>query len=135
MNDILEIKESLIKHIRKDKSRKELNFDECFDCAYRPVGKKTCENINSLLEDALNLIKSLEPRVLGVNEIVEGDGYWLTVMDNNFVNRPVICIHKEDDAKKKYITLAWQFGTFSWETETYGTEWRLWSSKPIGREW
>lgn len=132
---LLEIEESLIKHLRKENSRANLYLDECFDCAYRPSGKKTCDDLNPLLNDALSMIKKLEPRVIGLSEIEEGEGYWMTSMSSDFVPRPVICVHNEKDARKPYITLAWQYGTFSWEAETYGTEWRLWSAKPIGREW
>ena len=130
MNDLLEIKESLIKHIHLERSRTELNHDECFSCAYRPDGEDTCETLRPLCEDALEMIKKLEPHILGLNEIKEGEGYWVDMMDDDFVDRPVICVHIENDARKPYITLAWQFGTFSWEAETYGTEWCLWSARP-----
>ena len=133
MNDLLEIKESLMKHLRKENSRANLYLYECFACAYRPDGKKTCDDLNPLLDDALSMIKKLEPHVIGLSEIEEGEGYWMDSLSNSdFVPRPVICVHNEKDARKPYITLAWQYGTFSWEAETYGTEWRLWSAKPIG---
>ena len=135
MNDLLEIKESLIKHLHLEDSRTNLNHDECFDCAYRPAGKDTCEDLIPLIGDALSMIKKLEPHVIGLSEIEDGGGYWLTTMSNDFIPRPVICVHNEKDAGKPYITLAWQYGTFSWEAETYGIEWRLWSAKPIGCEW
>lgn len=135
MNDLLEIKESLIKHLHLENSRVSMNFDECFACAYRPDGKNTCDNLNPLINDALNMIKKLEPHVVGLSEIEDGGGYWLTTMFSDYKPRPVVCVHNEKDARKPYITLAWQYGTFSWEAETYGIEWRLWSAKPIGREW
>lgn len=131
MNDILKIKESLIKHLHLEKSREDLNCDECFDCAYRPDGKDTCDDLIPMIDDALSMIKKLEPRVIGLSEIEEGEGYWMTSMSSDFVPRPVICVHNEKDTRKPYITLAEQYGTFSWEAETYGTEWRLWSAKPI----
>ena len=135
MNDLLEIKESLIKHLRMENSRANLNFAECFSCAYRPDGKDTCENLNPLIEDTLSVIKKLEPHVIGLSEIEDGEGYWLTMISSDFIPRPVICVHNEKDARKPYITFAWQYGTTSFEAETYGIEWRLWSAKPIGREW
>ena len=131
MNDLLEIKESLIKHMHLENSRTNLNFDECAACAYRPSGQDTCDDLIPLLDGALSMIKKLEPHVLGLGEIAEGEGYWMTMMSSNFIPRPVICVHNEKDARKPYITFAWQFGTFSLEAETYGTEWRLWSAKPI----
>ena len=135
MDELLEIKESIIKHLRKEKSRANLYLDECFACAYRSDGKKTCDDLNPLIDDALSMIKKLEPHVIGLSEIEEGEGYWMTTMSRDSKPLPVICVHNEKDAGKPYITFAWQYGTFSWEAETYGTEWRLWSSKPIGREW
>lgn len=134
MNDLLEIKESLIKHLHLENSRANLNFDECFACAYRPDGQDTCDDLIPLLDDALSMIKKLEPHVIGLNEIEDGEGYWWTTMSGD-INRFVICVHNEKDAGKPYITFAWQYGTFSLEAETYGTEWRLWSAKPVGREW
>ena len=131
MNSLLEIKESLMRHIDLERSRTEFNFDECFACAYRPDGEDTCETLRPLCEDALNVIEKLEPRILKLSDIKEGEGYWLSTTYSGFKDRPVICIHIENDAQKPYITLAWQYGTFSWETETYGLEWDLWSAKPI----
>jgi len=135
VNDLLELKESLIKHLHLENSRTNLDFDECFACAYRPDGKDTCDNLIPLIDGALSMIKKLEPHVIGLSEIADGEGYWMTTMSNDSKPIPVICVHYEKDARKPYITFAWQYGTSSWETETYGTEWRLWSAKPIGREW
>lgn len=115
MNDLLEIKESLF-------------------CAYRS-DENTLENLIPLIGDALSMIQKLEPHVIGLSEIEDGEGYWLTTISSDFKPRPVICVHYEKDARKPYITFAWQYGTFSWEAETYGIEWRLWSAKPIGCEW
>ena len=129
MNDLLEIKESLIKHIHLERSRTEFNFDECFACAYRPDGKDTCETLRPLCEDALEMIHKLEPHILGLSEIKEGEGYWLSTM-RDLVVQPVICIHIENDTLKSFAIFAWQYGTFSWELESYGTEWRLWSARP-----
>ena len=135
MNDLLEIKESLIKHLHLENSRTNLDFDECYACAYRPDGKDTCDNLIPLIDGALSMIIKLEPHVIGLSEIEEGEGYWMTTMSSDSKPLPVICVHYEKDARKPYITFAWQFGTSSWEAETYGTEWRLWSAKPIGCEW
>ena len=135
MNDLLEIKESLIKHLHIENSRANLNFDECAACAYRPSEQDTCDNLIPLLDGALSMIIKLEPHVIKLSEIEDGGGYWLTMISSNFKSRPVICVHNEKDAGKPYITLAWQYGTTSLEAEAYGILWRLWSAKPIGREW
>lgn len=135
MNDLLEIKESLIKHMHLENSRTNLNFDECFSCAYRPDGKDTCDNLIPLLDGALSMIIKLEPHVIRLDEIEDGEGYWLTMISSDFIPRPVIVFHNEKDAGKPYITLVWQYGDFSLETEAYGIVWRLWSAKPIGHEW
>lgn len=135
MNDLPEIKESLTKHLHLENSRANLDFDECFACAYRPDGKDTCDNLIPLIDGALSTIIKLEPHVIGLSEIEEGEGYWMTTMSRDSKPLPVICVHNEKDTRKPYITFAWQCGTSSWETETYGTEWRLWSAKPIGHLW
>ena len=135
MNDFLEIKESLIKHLHLENSRANLNFDECAACAYRPSGQDTCDNLIPLLDGALSTIINLEPHVIRLSEIEDGEGYWLTMISSDFKPRPVIVFHNEKDAGKPYITLVWQYGDFSLEAETYGIRWCLWSAKPIGREW
>ena len=135
MNDLLEIKESLIKHLHFENSRANLNFDECGACAYRPSGQDTCDNLIPLLDGALSTIINLEPHVIRLSEIEDGEGYWLTMITSDFIPRPVIVFHNEKDAGKPYITLVWQYGDFSLEAETYGIRWRLWSAKPIGHEW
>lgn len=91
--------------------------------------------LQNAANEAVELLKELEPHVIGLSEIEDGGGYWLTTMSSDFIPRPVIVVHNEKDAGKPYITLAWQYGTFSWEAKTYGIAWRLWSAKPIGREW
>lgn len=102
----------------------------CFGCPYHVGGSLSSRCVDNIMRDALGMIKKLEPHLIGLSEIEEGEAYWLDV--HGFGNKPrsVICVHIENDAKKSYITLAWQFGTFSWEAETYGTEWKLWSAKP-----
>jgi len=66
-----------------------------------------------------------------LDEIKEGEPYWFEV-SGDFV-RPVICLHREDDAIKKYITFVWLYGTSSWEMEEYNVGWRCWSAKPAIR--
>ena len=116
MDDLLELKESLF-------------------CAYRSAEENTYEVLIPLIGEALSWIQKLEPHVIELSKIEDGEGYWLTMMSSDFIPRPVICVHNEKDARKPYITFAWQYGTTSLEAETYGIEWRLWSAKPIGREW
>jgi hypothetical protein len=79
------------------------------------------------------LSKAQELRVMTLEEIKEGEPYWLSA-GKEFVTRPVICLHREDDAQKQYITFVWQFGTFSWESEDYGKTWRVWSAKPTDEQ-
>lgn len=109
----------------------ELCINENRDCTECPYNDGLfCADV--LMRDALSMIKKLEPHVIELSEIEDGGGYWLTTMSSNFKPRPVICVHNEKDAIKPYVTLAGQYGTFSWETETYGIEWHLWSANP---EW
>ena len=78
-------------------------------------------------------VKAQEPRVLTLEEIKEGEPYWL-IAGKNLIPQPVICVHREDDAQKPYIVFTWQYGTFSWESEDYGKRWRCWSSRPSTAE-
>ena len=101
--------------------------DACSDCPYDNYPPRIC--VQHLTKDAFNLLKAQEPYVMTLEEIKDGESYWFTAGEE-FVPRPVICVHREDDAQKPYITFVWQFGTFSWESEDYGKTWRCWTSKP-----
>lgn len=103
------------------------NISGCYsDCPY--YESPSC--FRTIAADALALLKAQEPRVMTLEEIKDGESYWLSA-GKEFVPRPVICIiHREDDARKPYITFAEQYGTFSWETEDYGKAWRCWTSRP-----
>lgn len=85
--------------------------------------------LREALDIALALLKAQEPRALTLEEIKDGEPYWFSA-GKEFVTRPVICIHREDDAQKPYITFVWRFGTFSWLSEDYGKTWWVWSAKP-----
>jgi len=105
----------------------------CIQCYYRHGD--IC--IQDLTRDAAELLNEQEPkqepkqepRVLTLEEIKDGEPYWFGA-GKEFVVRPVICVHREDDAQKPYITFVWEFGTFSWMSEDYGKAWRVWSAKP-----
>lgn len=103
------------------------DFPRCSVCPY----ESNC--VNRLKMDVLALLKAQEPRVMTLDEIKDGEPYWLSA-GKEFVPRPVICIHREDDARKPYITFAWQFGTFSWESEDYDKTWRCWTSRPTDEQ-
>lgn len=107
------------------------------ECPYWKDGVSNIVCWNNVMKDAGELLKAdkrylkdLEPHLIELSEIKENEAYWLDVHGFGSKPRPVICVHVENDARKPYITLAWQFGTFSWEAETYGTEWCLWSARP-----
>ena len=85
----------------------------------------TIDNMPAIQPDA--------PRVMTLEEIKDGESYWFSA-GKEFVTRPVICVHREDDARKPYITFAWQYGTFSWETEDYGKTWRCWTARPTDEQ-
>ena len=104
---------------------------------------KNCTS--QLARDALFLIrqqqeriKELEAgqtaRVVTLKEIKDGESYWLSA-GKEFVTRPVICVHREDDARKPYVTFVWQFGTFSWDSEDYSKRWCCWTQQPTEEQW
>ena len=65
-----EIIKGIIHHKLREKSKQELNHDECFDCPYRPDGKETCESIEPILDDVLVFLKKPEERkTAGANKI------------------------------------------------------------------
>lgn len=114
-------------------------------CAVNPrhgmgLDSGECEKAVGWLDDALALLKAYQPRVLTLDEIEDGESYWFEGESywcsdgKEFVTRPVICVHREDDAQKPYITFVWQFGTFSWELEDYGKTWRCWTSRPTDEQ-
>ena len=83
---------------------------------------------------AMKLLKAREPRMMTLEEIKDGESCWFSA-GKEFVTRPVICVHREDDARKPYITFVWQFGTFSWEIENYGKTWCCWTARPTDEQW
>ena len=91
-----------------------------------------CKDALALINAQQERIKALEAgqtaRVVTPEEIKDGESYWLSAAKE--FTRPVICVHREDDARKSYITFVWRFGTFSWDPEDYGKTWRCWSAQP-----
>lgn len=117
---------------------------QCGECPYNPhsISNEPCAN--GLKHNALALIRQQQERivkleaaktarVVPLEEIKDGESYWLST-DKDFVPRPVICVHREDDARKPYITFAWQFGTFSFELGDYDKTWHCWTAKPIDNQ-
>ena len=105
----------------------------CFACPYNDGVENNVECKQKWADDALELLKEQEPRVMTLEEIKEGEPYRLGV-GKEFVTLPVICIHRYDDAQKPYITFVWKCGTFSWMSEDYGKIWRCWSAKPTDEQ-
>lgn len=106
----------------------------CKDCPYdAECGEALSIGPSPLRRDALKLLKEQEPKVVTLDEIKDGEAYWFQ-RGQMLVTRPVICIHREDDTRKPYITFAWQFGTFSWDSEDYGKTWRCWTAKPTDEQ-
>ena len=98
----------------------------CYCCPY--ADEPACRQ--QLCHDAL---EALQPRVLSLEEIQDGGCYWFEA-GTDFVIRPVICIRNEEDAWKRYVCFAWQFGTFSWEADDYDKTWRCWMAKPTDEQ-
>ena len=108
--------------------------EDCVDgCPYENIEAEGWNCTTLLCRDALELLKAQEPRVMTLEELKEGESYWFIAW-GDFILRPVICVHREDDAQKPYIVFTWQYGTFPWESEDYGKRWRCWSSRPSAAE-
>lgn len=107
---------------------------QCDDCMQEHASHYPldCEAYDSFVRSAVELLRMQEPRILALDEIKEGEPYWFEA-SGDFV-RPVICLHREDDAIKKYITFVWLYGTSSWEMEEYNVGWRCWSAKPTDEQ-
>ncbi len=107
---------------------------QCDDCIQEHASHYPldCEAYDSFVRSAVELLKAQESRILTLDEIKEGEPYWLEVSGDSI--QSVICLHREDDAAKKYMTFVWQYGTSSWATEEYNVGWRCWSAKPTGEQ-
>lgn len=86
------------------------------------------EKMVKYAEDALALLKALEPRVMTLEEVQEGEVYWFDC-PGNFILRPVIC-NMYDRGDSSYLNFVWQHGNFSWKICEYGRTWRCWTSRP-----
>ena len=94
-------------------------------CPY--ADEPACRQV--LCRDAISVLDAAQPRVMTLEKIQDGGCYWFEA-GKDFVIRPVICIRNEEDAWKRYVCFAWQFGTFSWEADDYGKTWRCWTARP-----
>ena len=89
------------------------------------------EEEKEALSKAIDTLSNLEPRVVQLEEIKEGESYWFSTLENHkTISYYAICVHREDDAGWPYITFVWQHGTSSWPIDKYGYNWCCWSSKP-----
>lgn len=95
--------------------------------------RQQAEKIHELQTKVHELQTVQTARVVTLEEIKDGESYWLSA-GKEFVTQPVICVHREDDARKPYITFVWQFGTFSWDSEDYGKRWRCWTQRPTDEQ-
>lgn len=89
--------------------------------------------LQPVINDAIALLKAREPRMMKLDEIKDGEFYWLST-GKEFAARPVICVCREDSARKLYITFRWQFGELSLEAENYGKTWFCWTSRPTDEQ-
>ena len=109
-----------------------LNTPRCQDCSWESCNRIDCQRAElpmDLVYYAFDILKAQIPRVMTLEEIKDGESYWFRV-GKDFVTRPVICVHREDDARKQYITFVGQFGTFSCEIDDYGKTWSCWTARP-----
>ena len=109
---------------------KDLNIAKFILCNPQMLNPEMCIRIGQAINSAIDL---LTPRVLTLEELKEGESYWLTA-GKDFIPQPVICVHREDDALKPYITFACQYGTCSLKTESYGKTWYCWTAKPTDEQ-
>lgn len=99
---------------------------QCRKCPYFP-DYQDCRSL--LIQNAKEILKAQKPRVLTLEEIRDGESYWFSA-GKEFAPRPIICVHREDDARTPHITFLWQFGMFSWRIEDYGKRWICWTARP-----
>ena len=102
--------------------------DACSDCSHRCDRESFPDCMEKLLDDAYQLLKAQQPRVMALEEVHEGDVMWFD-SPGNFIMRPVICV-MHDKGDSSYLVFAWQYGTFTWRISDYGIGWRCWTAKP-----
>lgn len=94
----------------------------CFDCPYREIGQPSpdCLDNCGILNDAIELLKKQEPRVLTPEEAEHAEVVWFESR-NSLIVEPMFTRGK----------------SFSDETASwfqYGRNWRCWSARPTDEQ-
>lgn len=88
-----------------------------------------CEVQDQLINDALELLKTQEPRVLTLEEVQNDCPDYVYL---EWLNCCVCCIKDEGESNESVGYFAYgiegYYYQFLWDT--YGTKWRCWSTKP-----
>ena len=128
------------------------SFVHCNDCPYNDDGDiGTCGSFLPLLQDALELLREQEPRLLGLEEVKaiairetkrflssDVEPVWLERNDGGLTNLALVLLpwwymEDIDVDETEFEFIAKFFGTDLDATLNYcdyGTRWRVWSSKP-----
>lgn len=114
-----------------DKEKILMLIDEIIKEAQEEPQWKAESALKCLKKELLKAQEVVEPRIVQLEEIKEGDAYWFSTLENHkTISYYAICVHREEDAGWPYITFVWQHGTSSWPMDKYGYNWCCWSSKP-----
>lgn len=108
--------------------------DGCKGCPYED-DCKTIDRFSLLARDALELLQEQEPRLLGIDELKEGDVVWLESDDHKDVNVVEVAVIEKYDG---YLSVDFSESFAHFEStippgddyEDYGVSWRCWTSRP-----
>ena len=82
---------------------------------------------NDALDMAIEALKAQEPRVMTLEDVKEGQAYWLEM--RGIASEYAICkLNDHDDSA--FLDFAVQYGDRTLESDGYGKRWRCWTSRP-----
>ena len=117
-----------------------LAVTKCGMCPYNDGNDLWCGNNNPLLEDALALLKALEPQVIPADEIrqIIGMPAWVETRSKRVFTgwALVYDIQTGQGITGERMGITQPNGRVSWflKTMDYGKTWRLWTDKPSSEQ-
>lgn len=114
---------------------------KCEGCPFNPVPGRAwpygCgKGQANVVQAAKNVIRAMRPRVLSLNEMAEGEPYWLEpywLEMRGIPSQYVVC-NINDHGDSTYLSFACQHACITLDRASYGRRWRCWSTRPTWEE-
>ena len=117
----------------------------CELCPYATYGDDTCETMDELFADALELLKAQEPRVMTLEEVRTKKICWIEDEDDGMDVREFPAVYCGDGHRSNGTTNTIFFADKEWaidlndcewwyDIRDYNVTWRCWTAKPTDEQ-